>query len=121
SIFSWHQTGVQAAYLGLTHYAKEILVRSVLSNDKRFRFPNFYGANYDWITDGDHIAVINMTLQSMLLQCDEQAIYILPAWPKEWNVRFKLHGFYNTIIESSFENGEFSYLDVLPANRKKDV
>lgn len=121
SIFSWHQTGVQAAYLGLTHYAKEILVRSVLSNDKRFRFPTFYGPNYDWIPDGDHIAVINMTLQSMLLQCDEQAIYILPAWPKEWNVRFKLHGFYNTIIEGSFENGEFSYLDVLPANRKKDV
>ena len=121
SFFSWHQTGVQAAYLGLTDYAREILVRSALSNDNRFSFPTFYGPNYDWIPDGDHLAIINATLQSMLLQCEGNTIRVLPAWPKEWDVKFKLHGFNNTVVEGVFEKGKFVRINAIPTNRKKDL
>ncbi|MEO8415789.1 MAG: DUF5703 domain-containing protein [Ginsengibacter sp.] len=120
-IFSWNQTGVQAAYLGFTNYAREILVRSALVNDKRFRFPSFYGPNYDWLPDGDHLALINMTLQSMILQCEGEKWYVLPAWPNNWNVRFKLHAFNNTTIEGTYENGKMVKLMTIPKARIKGV
>ena len=31
-----------------------------------------------------------LTLEYMLLQADGDKIYLLPAWPKTWNVSFKL-------------------------------
>jgi len=118
-IFSWHQTGVQAAYLGLTDYAKETLVRSALSNDKRFRFPSFYGPNYDYVPDGDHIAMINATLQSMVLQSENGKIFVLPAWPKNWDLSFKLHGFKNTVVEGQFSNGKMLKIKTSP--KKKNI
>ncbi|MBS1669307.1 MAG: hypothetical protein JST58_18195 [Bacteroidetes bacterium] len=120
-IFSWHQTGVQAAYLGLADYAKEILVRSAMANDKRFRFPSFYGPNYDYVPDGDHLAMINATLQNMILQSEGGTIYLLPGWPKEWNLKFKLYAFQNTLVEGEFVNGKIKSIHTTPANRKKDI
>lgn len=120
-IFSWHQTGVQAAYLGLTDYAREIAVRSAQANDKRFRFPSFYGPNYDYTPDGDHLAIINMTLQSMILQSENGSIYVLPAWPKEWDVDFKLHAFQNTVVEGTYKGGKFEKLETSPGSRKKNI
>lgn len=121
AIFSWNQTGIQAAYLGFADYAKEILVRSALSNDKRFRFPAFYGPNYDWTPDGDHLAVINMTLQSMVLQSEGEHMFLLPAWPKKWNVRFKLNGTDRTVVKGTYVNGRLQTVIVTPVGREKDV
>ncbi|MNR32859.1 hypothetical protein D3C85_1504830 [compost metagenome] len=48
-------------------------------------------------------------------------IYLFPAWPKEWNVHFKLHAKHNTTIEAELINGEVKVLKVVPEERKKDI
>ena len=45
----------------------------------------------------------------------------MPAWPKKWDVRFKLLAPGNTTIEGEFKNGEIKKLDVFPSKRKKDI
>jgi len=57
----------------------------------------------------------------MLMQVDGKKIYLLPAWPKDKNVHFKLHAPYQTTIECSWKNGALEFLKVLPEARKKDV
>jgi hypothetical protein len=60
-------------------------------------------------------------LQEMLLQTVDRKIYLFPAWPKEWNVDFKLHAPYNTIVEGKLVNGKIEKLIVTPQSRRKDV
>jgi hypothetical protein len=49
--------------------------------DKHFRFPAFWGPNYDWSPDQDHGNVAMIALQRMLIQYDNDSITMLPAWP----------------------------------------
>ena len=60
-------------------------------------------------------------LQEMLLQTDDKKIMLFPAWPKDWNVHFKLHAPYQTTIEVVYKNGKIEKLEVFPKDRKKDV
>ena len=39
-------------------------------------------------------------LQEMLLQTNGEQILLFPAWPKEWNVHFKLHAPGETTVEA---------------------
>jgi hypothetical protein len=48
-------------------------------------------------------------------------IYLLYAWPKKWNVHFKLHAPQNTIVEANVCNGKVMKLNVIPSKRLKDV
>jgi len=57
----------------------------------------------------------------MLLQADDGKILVLPAWPKQWDVDFKLHAPGRTTIEGQFRDGEVQELNVTPAQRRKDV
>jgi type II secretory pathway component HofQ len=76
---------------------------------------------FDWIPDQDHGANILTTLQFMLLQADGRTIQLLPAWPANWDVSFKLHAPYNTTVEGVFKAGKMEQLKVTPASRTKDV
>ena len=80
-----------------------------------------WGPNYDWIPDQDHGSVAMIALQRMLLQYDGNEIYLFPAWPKDWDVNFKLHAPFKTIIEATLKNGEITYLKVTPAERGNDI
>lgn len=102
----WQQNSIQAAYLGLAEEAKKMVVESFSTFDKNFRFPAFWGPNYDWTPDQDHGSVASIALQRMLLQYDADKITTLPAWPKEWNVRFKLNIPGKKVFEGVYENGE---------------
>jgi hypothetical protein len=62
-----------------------------------------------------------LTLQHMLLLADGDRIILLPAWPKDWNVSFKLHVPRQTIIEAKVRDGEIAELKVTPDSRRKDV
>jgi hypothetical protein len=57
----------------------------------------------------------------MLLQYDGDKIYLLPAWPKTWNVKFKLAAPQNTIVKGEIRNGKIENLEVSPASRMKDL
>ena len=48
-------------------------------------------------------------------------IYLLPAWPKEWDVDFKLHAPQQTIVEAIVRNGKILSLKVTPQSREKDL
>jgi len=43
------------------------------------------------------------------------------AWPKDWDVDFKLHAPYGTIVEGRYHKGEFQELNITPAQRRKDL
>ncbi len=111
------------AYLGMTDQAKENIVARATSFDENSRFPAFWGPNYDWVPDQDHGGVLMKAFQSMLLQTDQYSdkIYLLPAWPKEWNIDFKLHAPKNTVITGKVVKGELQLLEVNPVSRKNDI
>jgi len=85
-----------------------------------YRFPAMW-RGFDWIPDQDHGDNILTTLQCMLLQSDGRKLYVLPAWPKNWNVAFKLHAPYNTTVAGVFKAGKLERLTVTPESRRKDV
>lgn len=107
----WQQNSIQAAYLGLTDEAKRMVVESFSRWDSNFLFPAFWGPNNDWTPDQDHGCVAMIALQSMLLQYDNGKTVLMPAWPKEWDVRFKLYGPGRETYEGKYESGKMIRLD----------
>ena len=130
--YCWYQTGVFAARLGLSEGAKEdILFRTspslnlkvTQSNPQRsFRFPGFYSSPHDWCPDYDGAGNMANTLQEMLLQpAPENKILLLPAWPTEWDVKFKLYAPGKTLIECEVQKGKISKLEITPRSRGRDL
>ena len=119
----WRQDDIFMAYLGLADDARKNLVARARRHHRDSRFPAFWGPNYDWIPDQDHGGVLMKALQAMLLQPDPYSdkIYLLPAWPQDWNVRFKLHAPNRTTVECEYRNGKIEALRVAPAARRKDI
>jgi hypothetical protein len=60
-------------------------------------------------------------LQEMLMQTTGEKIRLLPAWPQDWDVDFRLHAPKNTIVEGSVRNGEVQDLKVRPESRLADI
>ena len=75
----------------------------------------------DWIPDVDNGGVAQQAIQAMLLQPVGDKLYLLPAWPKDWNVEFKLHAPRNTIIKGKFIEGKFTELKITPESRRDDI
>ncbi len=119
--FGWRQDDIFMALLGLTEQARKGLVERASQWDKKHRFPAFWGPNYDWTPDQDHGGVLMKTLQVMLLQCENKQIRLLPAWPADWDVTFKLHAPIGTTIEGEARDGKIVRLSVTPEPRKKDI
>jgi alpha-L-fucosidase 2 len=119
--FGWRQEDIFMAYLGLTDQAREYLVGRAKNKHEGSRFPAFWGPNYDWIPDQDHGGVLLKALQAMLLQTDGKRIFLLPAWPKDWNADFKLCAPCRTIVSGRVEQGRVVKLDVQPSARRQDV
>jgi hypothetical protein len=118
----WSQDDIHAAFLGLSDVAKEyVSKRASPASHSDSRFPGFWNAFHDWVPDMDHGGVLQLALQSMLMQCEGRQILLLPAWPKEWDVEFKLHAPYRTVVEGKVVGGEIVELHVTPPERKADV
>ena len=122
SYVGWCQDELFAAYLGMAEEAQKHLVDRVLTNSpKKYRWPAYWGPNYNWMPDQDAGGNIQNILQSMLMQCDDGKIYLAPAWPKTWNCSFRLHAPGRTRIEGRIEDGTVKDLVVTPASRRADV
>ena len=117
----WRQDDIFMAYLGLADDARRNLVGRARNKNPGSRFPAFWGPNYDWIPDQTHGGVLMKALQAMLLQSDGRKIYLLPAWPKDWNVDFRLHAPLKTTIEGVYRDGKIAELNVTPPERKADI
>ncbi len=117
----WAYDGQCAAILGLTEEARRQILYKVGNSNPNHRFPAMWGPNFDWLPDQDHGSNIMLTLQHMLLATDGEKLILLPAWPRDWNVSFKLHAPRQTVIEVKLMNGEIAELKVTPGSRRKDV
>ncbi|MBR4171263.1 MAG: hypothetical protein IKR48_06390 [Kiritimatiellae bacterium] len=120
--FGWAQDEMNAAYLGLTEEAREHIADRALTHSKKiYRWPAYWGPNFDWSPDQDEGGIYQNTIQSMMMQYDGRKIFLMPAWPKDWNCSFKLHAPYGTTVEGRVEDGEIKDLVVTPASRRQDV
>jgi hypothetical protein len=121
SFSGWQQTGIMAAMLGLSGDARTVLTHNAALNNPGYRYPAMWGPIYDSVPDIDHGANLMNTLQAMLLQAEGRCIRLLPAWPSDWDVWFKLHAPVNTTVECRFRDGRIVKLVVDPPERLADV
>ncbi|KAF1927158.1 uncharacterized protein M421DRAFT_183247 [Didymella exigua CBS 183.55] len=119
--YGWKQDGIWLARMGLTDgAARDALSR--FADSTTFRFSAFKGPNFDWAPDMNHYGAAAIGLQEQLLQTFAgRSIRIVPAWPKTWSGRFKLHAPYNTTVQGTVKDGEVLDLVVEPAERMADV
>lgn len=133
----WQTAPVQAAHLGLAREAARLMSmnfndRFIAWNDNvdpdapwpqrpRARFPAFWETKMDHTPDNDHGANSANTLQSMLLQSHGEKIHLLPAWPEDWDVSFKLCAQDRTTVECEYRGGKVRSLRVTPKARRRDV
>jgi hypothetical protein len=110
----WHQDAIQAALLGLTDQAAADTLSNFAHHHAGSRFPAFWGPNYDWIPDQDHGAVAMTALQRMLMQCDGERILLLPAWPADWDVSFRLHAPGGVTVDVDYVDAKAQRLTVTP-------
>lgn len=103
----WTQDGQQAARLGLTDEAKSNLFAKLKNKNPNHRFPVMWGPNYDWTPDQDHGSNLLMTLQEMVMQSYGDVVHLLPAFPKNWDVSFKLYTPKNNSITGEYKNGKW--------------
>ncbi len=124
----WHIEGnkghdqdeIHAAFIGLDQLAGKMLTRRFGTEYLTARFPTYwYG--YDWIPDHCHSGSGMIALQAMLMQCEDEKILLFPAWPKEWDVEFKLHAPYSTTVEGVYIDGKLKEVKVSPKSRAKDI
>jgi hypothetical protein len=134
----WQSAPIWAAVLGLPREAARLV--SINFEDRlpnftykninmvdpdpghpRPRFPGFWETKMAYTPDNDHGGVSANALQCLLLQSDGRTIRLLPAWPEDWDVSFKLTATFNTTIECVYRNGKVQSLKVEPAERKTDI
>ena len=105
----------------MTDEVRHQIVSKARNANPKHRFPAIWGPNYDWLPDQCHGGNLMFTLQCMVLQSRGDKIYVLPAWPKEWTVQFRLHAPRQTVVQCTVRNGKLEQLEVTPPSRAKDV
>ncbi len=115
----WKQDLIWAACLGLTDEARRLLELKMA--DGPHRFPAFWGPGFDWSPDHNWGGSGMIGMQEMLMQEAGNKIYLFPAWPREWDVRFKLHASDNTIVEAELQGGKVVNVKVTPQSRQQDI
>ncbi|MEI8235368.1 MAG: DUF5703 domain-containing protein [Verrucomicrobiota bacterium] len=148
--FCWYQGGIFTTCLGLTDEAREYVLARFLhprwpepgvkdgKPDRRKlniwtphwydpawklpRYPAFWDCmGFCQRPDMDHGGAGMIQLQEMLMQTPGRQIILFPAWPKDWDVDFKLCAPEQTTVECRFKNGKVEKLVVTPASRQADV
>lgn len=119
SHIGWKQDNIWAACLGMTDEAARLTLKKMANGPHRF--PAFWGPGYDWTPDHNWGGSGMIGMQEMLLQEADGKILLFPAWPKDWDVHFKLHATGQTTVEATLRDGVVASLMVEPKEREKDV
>lgn len=117
----WHYIGPSAALLGFAEDCGQILRHNSALQNPGNRFPAMWGAVHDAVPDVDHGANILNLLQLMVLQPEGDKLYVLPAFPADWSVAFRLHAPHNTVVTCRYEHGTLVSCETDPPQRKEDV
>lgn len=101
-----------SARLGLTDEAAKLTARKM--DDSGRRYPTFWGPGHDWAPDHNWGGSGMIGLQEMLMQTPGDSIRLFPAWPREWDVDFRLHAPYGTRVDATLRAGRLAALSVVP-------
>ena len=115
----WKQDAIWAACLGMTDEAQRLVTLKM--QDGPHRFPAFWGPGYDWTPDHNWGGSGMIAVQEMLMQEVDDTLYLFPAWPKEWDVRFKLRASRGTTVEAELRRGKVINVNVSPARNKEKI
>ena len=126
---AWQQANIHAARLGDAALAQKLNIEKM--DNGPYRFPAFWPHTIDWAPDHNWGGSGMIGLQEMLMQThtslDEVRdgkpgrIRLQPAWPKDWDVDFKLCAPYRTVVEGKVRFGRATALEVTPKQREGDV
>lgn len=120
----WNQNAMDAALLGLGPEAQSyVRARAKTPPAKGYRFPAFMPHEQDYPPSSDHLAVFSNALTYMLLQVADdaaQSVLLLPAWPCQWDISFRVHAPFQTTIEGQLTGGNLRYT-VDPPTRAANV
>ncbi|QGA17422.1 hypothetical protein EYB26_005093 [Talaromyces marneffei] len=119
----WKQDVIWMARMGLTKEATNLTI-SRWADSTVSRFPVFKGPHHDWAPDMNHFGSASIALQEMLMQTfvnNNTQIRLLGAWPKEWDVDFKLSAPFQTVVKGVAKHGRLGNLTLIPSSRKADV
>jgi hypothetical protein len=117
----WTQDQIMYAYAGMSEEAKEGLIHRWSAYSTHMLLPMFGAEVPDHVPDFDHNGSGSIALQRMVVQEVGDRIYVLPAWPAEWDGSFRLRLKNNAVIQGAVKNGKIESLNVSPENRKKDI
>jgi len=117
----YHPDPIQAAYLGLSELAARYTYNYFDFSDSTVRFKGFFNAADDWFPNQQTGNTAMTALQKMIMQTDGERIIMLPAWPEEWDMSFKLHAPFQTIVEGEYRDGKLENLRVTPEHRTEDI
>lgn len=115
----WKQDNIWAACLGLTQEARSLTLQKMADGPRRF--PAFWGPGFDWTPDHNWGGSGMIGIQEMLLQSVGDSILVLPAWPLDWDIHFKLHAPKGTVVEVDYRDGKIVNYLVTPTERMKDI
>ena len=113
----WKQDAIWAACLGMTDEAQRLVTLKM--QDGPHRFPAFWGPGYDWTPDHNWGGSGMIAMQEMLMQEVDDRIYLFPAWPRDWDVRFRLRASRGTIVEAELRQGKVVNVNVTPTRDKE--
>ena len=115
----WKQDAIWAACLGLTDEAARLVQLKL--GDGPHRFPAFWGPGFDWTPDHNWGGSGMIAMQEMLLQEVDNKIYLFPAWPLTWDIRFRLHASKGTVVDAELQGGRVVSVKVTPKERQQDI
>ena len=114
----WKQDNIWAACLGLTEEAQRLCQEKFA--DGPYRFPAFWDPGFDWAPDLNRGGAAMIGLQEMLLQeTPDGELLLFPAWPKEWNVSFRLHATDGRTVEASIKDGNINFSTIQQTTTKQ--
>ncbi len=121
---AWEQANIHAARLGETELAKKLNAKKM--DNGPYRFPAFWPHTIDWAPDHNWGGSGMIGMQEMLMQTHSAPgewgrVRLLPAWPKDWDVDFKLHAPHQTTVEGQVKRGRLADTRVTPESRRKDI
>jgi len=119
AVRAWEQANIHAPRLGDTALARKLNISKM--NNGPYRFPAFWPHTIDWAPDHNWGGSGMIGMQEMLMQTHAGRIRLVPAWPNDWDVDFKLHAPHKTIVSGSVQAGKVVHLQITPQERRKDV
>jgi hypothetical protein len=117
----WVQDEIGWACAGNAKEASAGVERRFRTATDVLRFPIYGQHTTDGAPDWDHFGSGSIALQRMLVQEGGGKIHLLPAWPAEWDVDFKLHLEKGVELSGTVKEGKLQKWEIIPAARKVDV